>query len=191
MGLEYLINMGKEAGLFQYYLPFVIFFSIFYGLLVKSKIFGEQGRNISIIIALGAALYVMASPMGSQISEFLATFLPQTGVVLTTILAFGMILFLLFPILGMEQKFEVEKFGKYLIVFGGLVAFGVFITSGGFDVFISSSGLGGLNIPYIAASPEDMFILCLVLLTVFAIWWMAKGEGGAWPPENEVKQKIR
>jgi len=66
MGFPEVIELLKEFGIFQFYLPFVITFAIFYGLLSKSKIFGDSDkdkrvRNINLFISLSAALFVLLS----------------------------------------------------------------------------------------------------------------------------------
>ncbi len=177
-GIADFIVLLKDFGVFEFYLPFVILFAIMYGLLLKSRLFGEgsKARSINVIISLAAAFYVMAyTPVGFTLTEYFANFFTQVSVVLVTLVAFMMIIGLLVPLTGkmkMEDAFKVA--GKWIILFGALIALGMFLSSGGqmiFPGFVEGFSFGGLSI-----SPELIFIIVLIALTVLAIWYMSKGE---------------
>lgn len=168
-----LVALAKTYGIFEYYLPFVILFSLFYGLINKSKIFGTGGleNRLGLILSLGAALYVMAyTPVGFTMTQFFATFFTQTTVVLVTLLAFMMILALLVP-LGPREGLRniIEKHLGSVVLLGMAIAFGLFLSSGGLSIFP--------GIPFIVGlSAQDLVILSLIVLTVLVIWWMTKPE---------------
>mgnify|MGYP001559561154 CR=1 FL=1 len=74
-GFQDVIGTLKEIGVFQFYLPFLLVFAILYGLLLKTKIFGEQNKGIVTVIALAASAFIMVySPVGITFSQFLANF---------------------------------------------------------------------------------------------------------------------
>jgi len=186
-GLADLVVLAKEYGIFEFYLPFVILFSLMYGLLSKSKIFGDpkevkKAASLNAIISLAAAFYVMAySPLGVTLTEFFANFFTQTAVILVTLLAFLMIIGLLVPISGREPGEIFKGVAKYVVIFGALIGIGMFISSGGLNIF---PGLEESTLPGISASSEDLFIIILLVLTAIVVWWVSKGEGKS---EEKVK----
>lgn len=179
-----LVALAKTYGIFEYYLPFVILFSLFYGLINKSKIFGTGAleNRLGLILSFGAALYVMAyTPVGFTLTQFFATFFTQVTVVLVTLLAFMMILALLIPLgPGEGLKYAIEKHIGSVVLLGVVIAFGLFLSSGGLQIF------PGLPF-FIGLSAQDFAILSLVILTVLVIWWMTKSEGPI--PEEEAKRR--
>ncbi|MDI6798994.1 MAG: hypothetical protein QMD12_03335 [Candidatus Aenigmarchaeota archaeon] len=167
------VEFLKNIGIFEFYLPFVILFALLFGLLEKSKIFGEKGRRANIIISLAAAFFIMAyTPVGLTLTQFFASFFTQTAVALVAILVIVMIVYLLVPITG-EQKFPGAA--KYIAFFAVLLTLGMFISSGGL-AFLGFKEVG-LEIPAIGLSPQDILIIVLIAITALVIYWMTKGEG--------------
>ena len=71
MGFQEAIEPLRKIGFFDYYLPFILMFAIFYGLLKKSKIFGEDksAEKINLIISLSASFYVtIFTPVGTSLA---------------------------------------------------------------------------------------------------------------------------
>jgi hypothetical protein len=180
MALADLIAAGKEFGIFQFYLPFIIMFAILYGLLRRAKIFGEQ-KNIDMIIALAASLFVMVfTPAGITLTEFFANFFGGTLIVFVTILAFLLITFMIAVPLGGGKAPDFGKAALAAVIAGGILAVGVFVLSGGLAIF------PGLTFGVVPAVPviifpgistADLAILIVVLLTVLALIFLARGEG--------------
>lgn len=170
---ETFFALAKTYGIFEFYLPFLLVFTLFFGLLQKIKIFGEQSKNINIIIALVAALYVMVySPAAITITQFFSTFFTQTSIVLVTLLVGIMIVGLVAsPIL---QGKKWEEFGKRalggVVLIAVLIGVSIFYLSGGPQLF--SQIIPGLNI-----SGDDLILLVLLAITVIAVWYMTKGGG--------------
>jgi len=175
-GLADIVPFLKDIGIYEYYLPFVILFSLIFGLLTKSKIFGEdkKSKNLNVIISLAAAFYIMAySPLGVTLTQFFANLFTELAVMLVTILAFMMIVALLIPITG-KEKMEFPKAAKYIGLFGVLIAAGIYLSSGGMAIF---PGLQEIALPVLGIDPQDLAIIVLIVLTAIVIWWMSKGEG--------------
>jgi len=188
-GLADLINLGKEYGVFELYLPFVILFAILYGLLNKSKIFGEgkQAKNLNLIISLASALFILAyTPVGITMTQFFATYFAGMSVILITLIAFGMFAAILLPIIGIDT--EKKDWGKQLaapfVIIAGLIAFGLYLSSGG-TLIIPGIDLG---VSGIGISSSDFAIILLFGLTGLAIWWMTKEKEG---PITEAEAKKR
>jgi hypothetical protein len=168
-----LINLGKEYAIFDLYLPFVILFTILYGLLNKSKIFGEgkQVKNLNLVISLASALFILAyTPVGITMTQFFSTFFAGMSVVLITLIAFGMFVVLMLPIVGIQTDKPDwgKKFATPLVVIAGLIAFSLYLSSGGSLIIpgidISTWGLG--------LSPDTVAIILLFGITGLAIWWL-------------------
>jgi len=83
-----IVSSWREFGVFDFLLPFVIMFSIFYALLNKTKIFGDPyykkaddnevkkkaklAKLVNLIVSFGSAMYVMANVgMGANLTSFL------------------------------------------------------------------------------------------------------------------------
>jgi len=179
------IGIIERYGVLEFYLPFVLTFSIFYALLEKSKVFGtvktQQGEvpnhTINAIVAVVAAFYVIAyTPVGFKMSEFLASFFTQTMTTLVGLMGIGMILALGMGI-GWKPTCWVGKFTIVLILLAiGMI---IFFSSGGLKVFGLSrvSTIGGLSV-------DDIFFLGLIGLTILIIMLVA-----GWTPKPCEKER--
>jgi len=181
-----LISAAQNAGIFAFYLPFLITFALLYGLLSRAKIFGEPGRMpnaLNAIIAFSVALFVIGfTPAGVSVSKFFGTFFNQTTIVLVTFVVGIIVLTLLGETLGPpiysttkeghkvpsgSRGFDIGKYGAIIL---GLVVLGVFINSGG----LQALGLGGSSAVIPGVSMQDIVILAFILITVFLIYWVSK-----------------
>lgn len=156
-GLQDVVSTLKEIGVFEFYLPFIMVFAILFGLLIKTKVFGDQ-RGIAIVIALAAAGFIMIyTPVGITFSQFLAKFV---GGAIAVILTFVVLIVLVSMISGAgffpDMWNEIFKGNMLwlLLAFIALIVVGVFISSGGTAIFPGLniapsqlfSSLGGLDI---------------------------------------------
>lgn len=80
-----ILNQWDSYGVFSYVLPFLIIFAITFGILQKSKIFGEEEKvkGINAILALAVGL---ASLQFDFVSTFFAVIFPRFGVGLAVLL---------------------------------------------------------------------------------------------------------
>lgn len=176
------IAAWKEFGVFEFYLPFILMFAIFYGLLSKSKIFGDEKerrvRSLNTVIALVAALSVMVwTPLGISLTEFFSNFFTQILVIFMTILAFLMITYMVVPADAIADLFKnkPERFILYIFPIALVTALLVFLYSGGLGIFGIEAD-GDVGLPGIAA--EDLITVVILVLVILAIWFIIKGEGG-------------
>jgi len=153
------IGIIERYGVLEFYLPFVLTFSIFYALLQKSKIFGQNANTINAIVAVVAAFYVIAyTPVGFKMSEFLASFFTQTTIAIAGLIGIGLIIGIVYQtgILPGEE-WKNMKYGRFAVTLA-LLLIGViiFFTSGGPEVFgFKRVSVGGI-------SSEDLFFLLLI-----------------------------
>jgi hypothetical protein len=163
---ETVILKLKDLGMFQFFFPFMLSAAIFYGLLRKSKIFGDPKENTAInaVVALVASLMVWASPIiaGINIETQLAAFFTQ-AMVASLVVMIGLLIasFILPP--NLPDILKGVLAGKYLI--GLLVAvilavFGILISSGLITAFFPQGfGAGGINI-----SDETILTIGILIL---------------------------
>jgi hypothetical protein len=83
-----LLNEWEQSGIFSYMLPFLLIFSLIFGLLTKINIFGSKddknkGKAINAIIAVAVALMALQFDV---VSVFFAEIFPRMGVALSIIL---------------------------------------------------------------------------------------------------------
>jgi hypothetical protein len=137
-----LINLNK-MGFFSF-LPFLLTSAIFYGLLRRSKLFGEPEKNVVVnaIVALVAAFMVWAYPIitGTSIEEyqqFFSTFFLK-GTVATLTVVIGLIIAgMFFPqTIGASLEKSLQgKLGVGIIILGLLIGAGVLLASGTTSLF--------------------------------------------------------
>jgi hypothetical protein len=194
-----LMAAGQEFGVFEFYLPWIIMFAVFWAILAKIKIFGDpkqQGaKAINLIISLGASMYIMANTaIGINFATFLSALFGGTFMVILTIIAFVTVLYVVFRASLGKDPLKVGKgernWWKYLMIFAALGAIvlviGVYTSSSGTSLF---PGLGldlpgfelpsltsgvGAGLPEINISTQDLAIIVLVALTgliVFFVVW--------------------
>ena len=188
MAFADIIELWKAQGVFEFYLPFVLMFAIFYGLLSKSKIFGDEEkerrvRNINVVVSIVAALFIMVSPVGVSLTTFFGAFFTQTMVILTTMLAFMLIIFMFIPHTSVDDFMkEPMKYAKYFIPLALVAVLAVFFASGGpkiFGINIGSVGGvgGGFNFSGFGLSSQDIVTLFMVLGFLLLVLYITRGGG--------------
>jgi len=169
-----LIAAGKEFGIFEFYLPFILMFTVLYGILMKSGIFGtgKGAKNINLIVSLVASLFVMAyTPVGITFAAFLSNLFGKVLVVLVTVLALLMMMGLLLPAVGVEM--QLKKGVTWVVIFIILLALGVFVSSGGVAFF---PGLTISEMPIIPSevlpglTPQDVAMALMFGGTLIIVW---------------------
>lgn len=179
------LELGKETGIFDFYLPFVLSFAIFYGLLEKSKIFGDSSkdkkvRNINVIIAFSASLMIIVFTPMSALVHFLGTMFTQTFVAMATLLAFVLIFYMLVPPAKEGEKSIFQKYAKHIAVIAAVITIAIFISSGGFGIFpgLPNIAVGSPGTPGFALSTETQLIIALVIITIIVVWFLTRDGKG-------------
>ena len=179
-GIQDVISTLKDIGVFQFYLPFLISFAVLYALLLKAKIFGEQ-KGLVTIIALAASGFIMVyTPVGIAFSQFLANFVGNAMVVILTLVVVIIFANMLKEKEGLGLDVTSVMKGGWLwvgLLLLLLLAFGVFVASGGTSIFpglkISTKELFG---PIGGLSSTTLAILVLVIGTGLIVFMFSKGE---------------
>jgi len=96
------IEIIEAFGFFNVVLPFILVYALVYGVLIKTDLFafskGSQGQNVSNVIALATAFFVVAST--DVVNQMLGV-IPQATFMLIVILFILMI----FAMMGLENWF--------------------------------------------------------------------------------------
>ena len=173
-----LIKALQTQGVFEIYLPFLLTFALFYGLLRKIGLFkvvsgqSQSGQDdstankISAVVAFVAAMYItIFSPAAIPISRFFATFFTQSSIAIVVLMVTIMFLAMFFslPFLG-DQKYNfVEDIIHWLVIAALLIVVGMFVSSGGVQLFTN------MLPPGVKISGEDLALVVLVVLTIIII----------------------
>ena len=146
-----LLNKWAEAGFFSYLLPFLLIFSLVFGILTRVKIF-KDNKVVNGIIALAVA---MMSLQFSFVPAFFSQIFPRVGVGLAIILAV-MIIVGLFA----DEKSPVTN---YILVGIGLIIVGIVIVQSAGAVGWQSGGWWTDNWPVIVGA---IFLVILVAVVI-------------------------
>jgi len=187
--LDTLVNLMKQQGVYEIYLPFLLTFAIFFALLRKTKIFygketGEDkiGNNISIVVSVVAALFVtIFTPLGGSISHYFTMFFTQATVAMVAIIVFLMIgsLLLTSIVNPKEEKDEkkleeiFKQWSKNLLLFGILLVVFMFANSGGISLLTNF----GIRIP--GLDEGDLGLILLVAGTGLIIYLTTHQKSGS------------
>lgn len=117
-------------GFFRFIIPFMITSAVFYGLLRKSKLFGEPKENVAInaTIAISAAFLVSAAPIiaGIDITSYLSGFLIYMTFVIIAIITIFFLPFIFKPSLS-ELGVSINK-KVFIIIF--FIVLSIFLITG-------------------------------------------------------------
>ncbi len=131
MTIENIIKSLQGLGFFSFIIPFVLTTAIVYGLLRKSKIFGEPEKNVAVnaTIAISIGFLVCAAPIlaGIDIKTYLAKFLAYSFLFLIFILV---IIFAPMIVMGTEkyQTMIGEKWVRAITMIAIVIAFLIIFT---------------------------------------------------------------
>ncbi len=140
---------AEQAGIFSYALPFLIIFSLIFGILTQIKLF-QENKSINAIIALSVALM---SLQFSFVPIFFSQIFPQLGVGLAVILVF-----LILAGLFIDPR---EKWIMY-----GLLGIGVIIA---IVILVNTSNFLGLSLGYYLQAYLPTIIWIAVILGAIGI----------------------
>jgi len=180
-----LIKALQTQGVFEIYLPFLLTFALFYGLLRKIGIFKTKNddstnNKISAVVAFVAAMYItIFSPAAIPISQFFATFFTQSSIAIVVLMVSIMLLAMVFSMSFLQPKqYNLEELGwlKYLhwlVIAALLVVVGMFVSSGGVKLFANFLPPGA------KISSEDVALGVLIIFTIVILASITREPGVA------------
>lgn len=164
----------ENMGLSDIILPFLLIFSIVFAVLDRAKLFGEEKKNINVIVALVIALLVVVPhvtggyPPGGDVVEIMNNAIPQVSVVIVAII----MLLILIGVFGVN----VNIAGKSL---GGVIA--MVSAVGILYIFGNAAGwFGGVNVPPVLGflnDPDTQALLIVILMFGLIIWFVTGDDG--------------
>lgn len=177
-----LIHLQK-LGFFEL-LPFMLSAAFFYGLLRKSKLFGEPEKNVAVnaTVAITAAFMIWAYPFLSGVSlheyELMFSSFFFNSLVATLVVLFGLLLVSMFVPEGLgkvlSEKFKGGGFWIGVIGLGIAIAVVVFLASTLSKVFLPSGFGSSSNLSDLFYSVLTLFVLVGVVAVV--VWFTGKEE---------------
>lgn len=165
-----LIEILTEWGFFTYYLPFLIVFVMFYAILMKTKIFGED-RRIAFIIAIIAALYVMT--MGGTVGAFISTLFTGGSILLVVMLLVLMIAGLVVGDRAWD-KFSGGRSLTGLLLFAIIIGAGLFYLAGGLEILGLTMPGTPTELPF-EIDQDTIIIIGVLIFSLIIVWWMVGG----------------
>ncbi len=174
---EVVILKMRETGMYQFFLPFLLSMALFYGLLRKSKIFGEPREVVSInaVVAIVASFMVWSAPilLGINIEQSLSNFFLQGMSATLFVLVSLLIISMFFPPdlpSQLSKIFNTSKHVSAFLVFGILVSVAILFSSGIINIFLPEPfRLTNINISEDLAAA--VFGAVLIIGTALLIVW--------------------
>lgn len=168
------IERLRDIGAFQFLFPFMLSSAIFYGLLRKTKLFGEPEKNIAInaVVSLIAAFMVWAAPilLGINIEVALSKFFVQ-GFVATLVPLVGLLIVGMFMPEGLTTKLSEAFKGKALmglVIVSVLIIAGVAVSSGLVGVLFPSTSSTGISSDWLITLGMISALVIILAIIIFA-----------------------
>ena len=145
-----ILNMWQAAGVFAYLIPFLIIFAVVYGILLKTKLLGEN-KGVIATISLGVGLM---SLLNDYVSNFFSSLFPYAGMAIAVLLVALILMGLV----------STENFSWRIWFIVGIVGFVAVLLASLNDMKWWLGGQLGDSWPAILAG------LVLIALMYFIIW---------------------
>jgi len=181
MGLEDVLIHLQKLGFFEL-LPFMLTAAFLYGLLRRSKLFGEPEKNVAVnaTVAVTAAFMIWAYPFLAGVSlhdyELMFSSFFFNSLVATLVIVFGLLIVSMFVPKGLgealSEKFKGGGFWVGILGLGIAIAVVVFLASSFTKVFFPS-GFGPETTDLIYSI---VTLLVLVGTVVIVVWFTGKEE---------------
>ncbi|OYT56139.1 MAG: hypothetical protein B6U68_03775 [Candidatus Aenigmarchaeota archaeon ex4484_14] len=152
-----LIQNLNNMGFYGFVLPWLLVFAIVYAILQKTKVFGDQAKNINGLIALIFAFFVTGYA-GDAVGNFFINIFGGSSIIFG-----GILVFLLF---GGMLGFKIDEDTNKNVI--GLVAVIIAIL-----LFLA---VGGPSVAGIRLTDEMMGAIFMVLVVAFAVMFITGGE---------------
>ncbi|MFH0929429.1 MAG: hypothetical protein V1818_03680 [Candidatus Aenigmatarchaeota archaeon] len=154
---------GLRAAGFQLVLLWLLTLAIVYGVLSHLNL--PKSISTRGVIAIVSSFMVLIAAAGTQAANFVSTLTTSSIVV-----AFGLMIAMIFLEITGAKVGDVHIFGKYPKFFAGAIIV-LFIL-----IFIGAGGLGILNLPSIGFSLSDplLAIVFFLIIMVASIWILVK-----------------
>ncbi len=166
------ITFLQDIGFYDVVLPFLLVFTVFFGVLEKTRIFGTEGKdspkkNLNAMVAFVVAFFVVAA---KEIVSSIQESLPLVALGLLAIISFLMLVGSLFS--GEKEFNFVDLFGD-----GWKIGFAAIFLVSIVLIFFQSFGWLEPVWDYITGIGTETFILVVFLLAIVGIMFYVVGGG--------------
>lgn len=191
------VNLLQDFGFFQVVLPLIIIYAVFYGVLLRTQLFGDPTnvqqqpwvKPTSAIVSFAAAFFVVSS---TEVVASLNRLIPQSAFILVAAVLLLMLL-VLFGVINPEDKILAPGKGTSAVrwIVGitiGIIFLGVIDVSLGVQIpiihelVLALTGFTPGGQPLGQEALGTLVGLMLVIgIPVALIWWMTRnpGSGGS------------
>ena len=155
-------------GLTDIMLPFLLIFVVIYAILQKTKILGEEKKNLNVIIAIVVALLVIVPhvtgrfPANTDPIVIINNALPQVSLVLVAIV----FLLVMIGVFGQDQVMLGVSMPGWIALISFLIILGIFGSAAGWWSSGFSSGIDDLF------GSESVAIFIMLLMFGLIIAWV-------------------
>ena len=151
----------QGSGFYEFLLPFLLVFAIVFAVLEKTKIFGEDKRNVNAIIAILFGLLFVSQV---EIIQTLNLFLPKISFFLIIVL----MVLILFGVMGVNVG---EGVGPLLMIVGAIISI--------IAVYWALGPTLGFEVPYwVEDNWTTVIFVAILVIVIFAIVSPGTGQKG-------------
>ncbi len=164
-----------EIGVLDSLLPFLLVFTIVFAILQKGKVFGEEKKNINVVIALIMGLAVVIPhvtntyPAGSDVVNIINSALPNISVVVIAII----MVLLMIGIFAPDVSWFGSSIQGWMVFIAMAAVFYIFGSAAGW--WQTPTTLGFLN------NSDTQALIVIVLIFGIIVWWVTS------EPEKQTK----
>jgi len=165
---ENALQAMAEMGFFAVALPFLLIFTIVYGVLERTKVFGDKRHDINATVALVIALIVVSASWAVGV---LTNFLPYVGIISVVIISALMLIALLYGnldnLIGEKGDAWVKR-GGVVIIAAALLIVLLYVLK------IDFVNLATIIGRYFGLNANDFALVAGFILLFAIIVWIAK-----------------
>ncbi|MDY6778129.1 MAG: hypothetical protein SVU32_05660 [Candidatus Nanohaloarchaea archaeon] len=171
---EQLIARFQEFGFFNYVVPFLLVWILFYGILKKINIFGETANIDEVLSIIAAFLVVSYTPFVEQYFQVYVTNLfGAISILLIAMLGFFLLVGMM---LGDEGRDYLAHHRKYIMGAIGLAVVFLFVSYGGPRMIFSPGQMEQIGVEnMVLISQADFYLLLIGAGVVGFMYWTMGG----------------
>ena len=185
ISFQQIVTDLSQMGVFEIFLPFLLFFTVLFAILEKIRIFGPNSRRFNVIVALAMALGVViphalgAYPPNADVVDIVNHAIPNVAVFVIAIL----MLFVLIGLWGASPAWAGKARGWLAVLAAIVIAF----------IFARAAGLGWGNLPdwlSFLDDPSTVGLIVVVLVFIVVIAYITaepnpQSQAGTWGKVGE------
>ncbi|NOQ56017.1 MAG: hypothetical protein GQ477_04400 [Nanohaloarchaea archaeon] len=166
-GMEILIGNMNTMGFYDFFLPFILFVAIVFGLLQKNKVFGDkETKSIDSVVSMSVSFFIINyTAIGLYFTTLFAIGATIIGALLVGVIILGMVGIDLGGLLGENEN---KKMRIPIVAGAGVVVI---------ILFLYASGLYEKISDYIPSIGEDTIVTIVGILFFIAVFVMITGTG--------------